>query len=130
MENSTRDSLGQRIGRFGALVAIISVLAVIIVATQRLSQDSLALLIGLSCGMGTMLPTLGLGYFILRRETSRQISAERQQAPAAIPPVIVVTPAMLPGYSNPPQRPAYSEVEPMGQSAGGQRTFTIVGGEE
>lgn len=128
MENSTRDSLNQRIGRFGALVVIVSVLAVIVVATQRLSQDSLALIVGLSCGMGAMLPTLGLGYFILRRETARQIPAERQQTPAAIPPVIVVTPSMLPGYGN-PQRPAYVEVEPVPQSQG-QRTFTIVGGEE
>ncbi|MBN2006161.1 MAG: hypothetical protein JXA21_22585 [Anaerolineae bacterium] len=130
MESSAHDSLGQRIGRFGALIAVVSVLGVIIIATQRLSQDSLALIIGLSCGISAMLPTLGLGYFILRRETSRQIPAERQQTPAAIPPVIVVTPSMLPGYNNTPQRPAYIEVEPLGQSAGGPRTFTIVGGEE
>jgi len=58
----------KRIGRFVLLMGMMSVITLVVVVTQRLSNDSLALLIGLFVGIAAMLPTIGLGVFLLRRE--------------------------------------------------------------
>ena len=127
-------SLGQRLTRFIALVSVAFAITIAVIVTHRLSQDSLALLIGLSCGVMAMLPTIVLGVMIWRREeTRRRAEAEqretmqRQQGYGA-PPVIVISPQGMPGYGYPSQHalPPDSSWVP----ARGQREFTIVGGEE
>ncbi len=123
----TREPLGKRLGRFVALIAIVFTVAVVVVVTQRLSQDSLALLIGLACGVAAMLPTLLIGIVIWRREMQQQAS----RMPTATPPVVIVTPQALPGYGM--QQPALSDGGFAWPWAGAQqptRTFTIVGDEE
>lgn len=123
-----RDSLSGRVGRFVALLGLVAVVTAVVVVTQRLSDDALALLVGLSCGVAALAPTVGLGVWLWRRqELERQREAQRSSAPAAAPPVIVVAPGALPGYGNPwvalPSPPATWEAAPA------ERKFTIVGEE-
>ncbi len=125
----TREPFGKRLGRFVALISIVFTVALVVVVTQRLSQDSLALLIGLACGVGAMLPTLLLGVVIWRREMQQQQQVSRM--PMATPPVVIVTPQGLPNYGV--QQPALSDGGFTWPWAGVQqpaRTFTIVGDEE
>ena len=125
----TREPLGKRLGRFVTLLGIVVTVTVAVIVTQRLSDDSLALLIGLACGVATMLPTLLLGVVIWRREMQQKQQASRM--PTAAPPVVIVTPQALPGYGM--QQPALSDGGFAWPWAGAQqpaRTFTIVGDEE
>ncbi len=124
----TREPLGKRLGRFMALLGVVFTVTVVVIITQRLSQDSLALLIGLACGVAAMLPTLLLGVVIWRREMQHQ---QASRMPTATPPVVIVTPQALPGYGM--QQPALSDGGFAWPWAGAQqpaRTFTIVGDEE
>ena len=120
--------LGQRIARFVALMGTTFAITAAVIVTRRLSEDSLALLIGLSCGVIAMLPALVLGFVIWRREEShRRKETQHQPGYGSAPPVIVVTPQGGPGYGYPQQAlPPDSSWVP----ARGQREFTIVGGEE
>ena len=130
MEMEMREPLGKRVGRFVALLSAVGVVVGVIVVTQRLSQDSLALLVGLTCGVAAMLPTIGLALLVWRREETRQ-QAQRQTQQAA-PPVVVVAPQALPGYGMQPSLPAPAQQSApwQWQPAANERTFTIVGGEE
>lgn len=126
-----RVPLGTRVARFVGLMGAIFAIAAAVLVTQRLSRDSLALLIGLSCGVMAMVPTMALGVFIWRREDARrEAHVERQQAYPASPPVIVVSPQALPGYG--PSRPTLSQGSDdwSWAPAQSQRRFEIVGGEE
>lgn len=131
-----REPLSKRLGRFIALLGAVGMIAGVVVVTQRLSQDSLALLVGLSCGVAAMLPTIGLALLVWRREEARQHVSHQQQA-AATPPVVVITPQGLSsgygmGYGMPPAltanapQPATWQWQP----SANERVFTIVGGEE
>ena len=130
MDMQAREPLGKRLGRFFALLGVVAVVAGVVVVTQRLSQDSLALLVGLSCGVAAMLPTIGLALLVWRREAARQQSM--RQNTQATPPVVVVAPQALPGYGMQPSLPAPAQQAApwQWQPAADQRTFTIVGGEE
>ena len=123
-----REPAGKRIGRFLALIGVVFAITLGVVVTQRLSQDSLALMVGLACGVMAMLPTILLGLMVWRREANRQ--AAQYHPPTSSPPVVVVTPQALPGYGM--QRPMYGNDNTSWQWSGAQqeRTFTIVGGEE
>ncbi|MEJ5309019.1 MAG: hypothetical protein WHX52_04545 [Anaerolineae bacterium] len=124
----TREPLGKRLGRFVALIGIVFTITLVVVVTQRLSEDSLALLIGLACGVAAMLPTLLIGIVIWRRELQQQ---QTSRLPMATPPVVIVTPQGLPNYGM--QKPALSDGGYAWPWAGVQqpvRTFTIVGDEE
>jgi hypothetical protein len=122
-----QDSLGKRIGRWATVVGSVFVIALAVVVAQRLSDDSLALLLGLGCGIAVMTPTLGLGFLLLRREWARQ-SEPVLHPQAATPQVIVVAPPALPGYGAPSPYAQPPAVWPQPANTG--RTFTIVGGEE
>jgi hypothetical protein len=127
-------ALGQRVTRFVALLGVVFAITAAIIVTRRLSQDSLALLIGLSCGVMTVMPTLGLAFIVVRREDAqrRQEShhdqAQRQFGYTGSPPVIVVAPQAMPGD----YRTALGAPNPAGSwmPQQSQRTFTIVGDEE
>ena len=128
-------SLGKRLGRFVTLIGAIFAVTAAVIITQKLSRDSLALLVGLTCGVMAMLPTLALGFLVWRREDARhqeqtQLQTQQHTQPYATPPVIVVSPQALPGTMNGQPAP-----QPSGQPwswapSQSQRSFTIVGGEE
>lgn len=123
----TREPLGKRLGRFVTLLGVVVTITVAVVVTQRLSEDSLALLIGLACGVAAMLPTMLIGIVIWRREMQQHAS---RSAPAT-PPVVIVTPQAMPGYGM--QQHALSDGGYAWPWPGAQqpaRSFTIVGDEE
>jgi hypothetical protein len=121
-------ALGQRVARFVTLLGVTFAITAAIIVTRRLSQDSLALLIGLSCGVVAMLPTIMLGFVIWRREEAQRgaEAQQRQTGYGGAPPVIVITPQAMPGYPQQQALPPNSSWVP----SHGQREFTIVGGEE
>ena len=128
---SAREPLGKRLGQFVGLMGALFVVVVAVIVTQRLSRDSLALMVGLSCGVMAMLPTLVLGFVVWRRAEARQQQQMQMQQRGPYggnPPVVVVTPQALPGYGQ----------QAMGQygdsqsynpwvPASGERSFKIVG---
>jgi len=129
-------SLGKRLGRYVTLIGAIFAVTAAVIITQQLSRDTLALLVGLTCGVMAMLPTLGLGFLIWRREDARHQEQTRLQTqqqhtqPYATPPVIVVSPQALPGTMN-GQPALQSSGQPWSWAPSqSQRSFTIVGGEE
>ena len=107
-----------------------------IVVTQRLSQDSLALLIGLSCGIATMLPTLAIGAFLWHREHNRRKERNMQQRmtweqrQSSNPPIIVVSPTGVPGYGH--QQPMLTDQQSPWSwaSSRGKRDFKVIGSSE
>ena len=126
-----REPLRKRFGRFVAMIGLVFAVTLAVVVTQRLSQDSLALIVGLTCGVAAMLPTILLVLFVWRREMTRQTAAQHSMSPT--PPVVVVAPQALPGYG--PQQPGYNYGNPnaawqWGGAPQPERTFTMVGGEE
>ncbi len=133
MEGQVRGSLRQRLGRFVALLGIVFIVTMVVVVTQRLSDDALALLIGVGVGVLALVPTLALGWLVLRREMRREQSPLPHN-PTLNPPVVVVTPQALPGYGMPqaalPNSQPPQMAVPWQQPAMSHRTFTIVGGEE
>ncbi len=127
--------LGQRLARFVALMGATFAITAAVIVTRRLSEDSLALLIGLSCGVMAMLPTLALGFIVWRREDAQRCETAQQQEQSqrqfgypGMPPVIVVAPQAMPtDYQRAfgaPNATAPWMPQP------GHRTFTIVGDEE
>ncbi len=120
------EPFGQRLRRFFTLMGGIFVISTVVVVTQRLSGETLALLIGLLCGVVVMLPLLLFLAWLWRRQD--EAVREKLHTPAAAsPPVIVVMPPALPGYGA-IQQPALPDV--MGAWGSGERKFTIVGGED
>jgi hypothetical protein len=124
-----REPVGKRIRRFVLLIATVFTVTVAVVVTQRLSNDALAMLIGLSAGVVVMLPFVALLFLIWRRQ-ERQVREQYQSRSASHnPPVVVVTPPGLSGYGQ--QRPALQDGarSQWSMSAPAERKFTIVGGE-
>jgi Na+/proline symporter len=132
-ENGTYEQysepLSKRIGRFVTLMGLVFAISGGVVVTQRLSEDTLALLLGLSCGIAAMLPTVLLGGLWLKRELGQRNVVQQTPAQAAMqPPVVVVTPQALPGYGQAPYAALSAPVSSQWQSVPTQREFKIVGG--
>ena len=132
----TQESLGKRLGRFMVMMGTIFFITIAVLISERLSSDSLALLLGLSCGVGTMIPTLLLGVWVWRREENRRRQHEqaRRQAGGSMPtspPLVVVAPQALPAYTQQPVLPQYqAQTLAWNATETTKRNFTIVGGEE
>jgi hypothetical protein len=126
---SQPEPLGKRVGRFIILVGIVFAISAGVVVTQRLSEDALALMVGLSCGIAAMLPTVLLGGFWLKRELNIRKSVQRLPEQTALqPPVIVVTPQTLPGYGQASAAALSAPVPSQWQPVNTAREFKIVGG--
>jgi len=126
MEN--REPLGKRVGRFLAWMGGLFAITMGVIVTQRLSEDALALMLGLVFGVGLMMPLLALVIFVWRREAARG-QAQRHTTGAQSPVVVVTPPAMPSGY-NQPWSTLRQDTASMWQMAPAKRDFTIVGGEE
>jgi hypothetical protein len=125
------EPLGKRLGRFMALMGTVFMVTVGIVVTQRLSADALAMLIGMVFGLLAMLPLVGLIALLWRRDATRRTTTSAPlPAQAPSPPVIVVSPAALPQYSNQPQAWREQSATMLWANAPNERQFTIVGGTE
>ena len=111
--------------RYLAALSLIIVTALLLVIGFRLSQDAVAVIVGIGLGVVATLPTsLVLIYMIMRRDQSsigqHQSGFSNQQQP----PVIIVNGGQQPGLpTNSPTQPGY----PMSLPA--PRTFTIIGEE-
>ena len=131
-QEAPRVSLGKRLARFATLIGVLFAIGAAVIVTQKLSQDALALVVGLTCGVMAMVPTLALGAFLWRRD-HRQTPTERlQDRPPSYqsPPVIVVTPQALPGQQGGRYPNGGYDGGQAWMPANGQREFTIVGQEE
>ena len=96
-----RPRLGQRLGRFVALVGVVFAVVVAVVVVQRLSDDTLALIIGLLLAGVPLLAIIGLLIFVLARRGQRQPPQQM-----TIPPIIMQIPqqpqqSALPDYGLP-----------------------------
>lgn len=122
------EPLGKRIGYFIMLLSVVFAISAGVIVTQRLSQDSLALLIGLSCGVAAMLPTVGVFVLWMRREDSRRKETHPQSITQGQPQVIIVAPQALPGYGQGYSNGMQTALPPQWQTAAPEREFKIVGG--
>jgi hypothetical protein len=92
-----------------------------VIVSNRLSDESLAVLAGAVCGVGAAIPTSLLIVAVARRRDEPRVQPTMPQG--AYPPVVVVTP---PGGQ---QRPNTWDAFPPALSAPMQRHFTVVGDE-
>ncbi len=96
-----RPRLGQRLGRFVALVGVVFAVVAAVAVIQRLSDDTLALIIGLLLAGVPLLAIIGLLIFVLARRGQRQPPQQM-----TIPPIIMQIPQQpqqlaLPDYGLP-----------------------------
>lgn len=131
------EPMGKRIGRFVTLIGFVFAVSGGVVVTQRLSEDALALLLGLSCGVAAMVPTVVLGGLWIKRELGQRTPSNPPLSQGmGQPQVIVVTPQALPGnglyngynYGQSPQGALSAPIPAQWQSVPAQREFKIVGG--
>jgi len=115
------EPLRYRLRRFLALLGLILAIIAVVLVVSRLSQDTLALLLGLFCGVGVMLPLVLFLFWHWRRQEKMHFR-ERSREADARPPVVVVMPPVPSGYAA--QRPE------LWASPSPEREFTIVGSEE
>lgn len=123
-----REPVGKRIKRFLTLIGIVFAITVGVIVTQRLSNDALALLIGLAAGVVVMVPLVALLFYVLRRQEIQR-REEIQSSSRTQPQIVVVSPPALPGYGS--NRPAVWDQARQSnwQMSRAEREFTIVGGE-
>jgi uncharacterized membrane protein len=90
------EPVGQRVGRFLALLLIIFVVVAAVVVTQRLAAETLALIVGLLMAGVPLLAIIILGGLIIARRP------RRDNQTMTIPPIIVQMPqqpqSALPDY--------------------------------
>ncbi len=107
----------------GVFVAIISF---------RLSTDALSILVGVILGMATLLPTLAIVGFLLKKNQDAMIANQAQPHSQPQPPVIVVSGGMMPAQFASPQsqhnQRAQSMLPPPVQTP--PRKFHLMGYEE
>jgi len=115
-----RPRLGQRIGRFIALMGVVFAVTMAVVVIQRLSDDTLALIIGLLLAGVPLLTIIGLLIFVLARRGQRQPPQQ-----VMIPPIIM----QIPQQPQPPALPDYGlPWEGTAQRTGG-RQWEVIGEE-
>jgi hypothetical protein len=116
-----REAVGKRIGRFVLWCGMLFAMSAGIIAASRLSQDSLALAIGIAIGTVVGLVPVGVGLVVLtmwmrQRERPRRKEPEAVQGPQQ--PVIVV---------QVPPVGAYQPSLPGSSWDVGQRSFEVIG---
>lgn len=119
-----QDTIKSKISQFIALVTIVATICGMVIISQKLSDDSIALLTGLVCGVGAMLPTVALGVFLLRREDKKKV---QQQLPPQPPVIVVAGGNAIPGYGPQNSLPYYDNESQPWPARRSQRDFHIVG---
>jgi len=124
MHNRDTTSLGQRLGRFFMLLGAIFGITAAVVVTQRLSDDALALVIGLLLAGIPLLALVGILMFLLIRQAQRRPVQPQQQQ--VIPPIILQMPQQP---QQPPPLPDYGTQWDIPQRTGEQRQWDVIGDE-
>lgn len=117
-------SLRQRLGRFMTLLGVVFTVVAAVVVVQRLSDDTLALIIGLLLAGAPLSVVIGLLVYLLTRRTSTQRQPSSQQM--TIPPVIV----QLPPQSQTPTLPDHGVPWDDSTPRTTSRQWEVIGGEE
>lgn len=86
------DSIAQRMGKFLALLVIVFAIVTAVVVTQRLSDDSLALIIGLLLAGIPLLALIIVLIFILFRISQRAPQPAQGAQQMMLPPIILQMP--------------------------------------
>ncbi len=123
------NDLGARVGRFFMLMGVLFALSLGVVVADRLSRDTLALLIGLALGAVMLLPLTAFLLLLWRRQ-ERRLSAQMEMQAAtrsASPPVIVVAPPMYGTPHQPTRALQQDALSAWEQAPRSQRAFTFVG---
>ncbi len=120
------------------VVGVIFAVALAVVIGNRMSADAMAVVVGVTCGIGASVPTcLFLVWALVRRTREMAAGAQgygRNGVGVNYPPVVVVNP----GYGAQNYGPALGMIAPPpgqltgtnGELAGGPRSFKVVGDEE
>lgn len=122
-KNEYKTNVGQRIGRFLLLVGLVFAIVAAVVATQRFSTDTLALIAGLVIG-GALLavPFLAAAWVVVRVWDYR----ERRKAPTqsyTVPPVVLQMPQQ-PTQALPDYRETWQQSQPRAA-----RSWEVIGDE-
>jgi hypothetical protein len=83
------ETIGQRLGRFVALLGIVFVIALAVIVSQRFSAETLALIVGLLLAGVPLLAVVGLLFFVLIRQGRRPRNEPQQMM---MPPIIMQMP--------------------------------------
>jgi len=116
--------LRQRLTRFVTLLGIVFAITVAVVVTQRLSDDALALLVGLLIAGVPLLVLVSLLLFLLLRQPPRRPIQPQQQV---IPPIILQIPPTA--SATPPALPDYGTRWDLPEETKGQRQWDVIGEE-
>jgi len=119
-ERGVRHNPWGRLKLFVALVAVAFAVALAVMISNRLSDESLAVLAGAVCGVGAAIPTSLLVVAIARRREEPRAQPTVPQG--MYPPVVVVAPPTAQPWPD-GWNPALSSLR-----APIQRQFTVVGG--
>ena len=119
-ERGVRHNPWGRLKLFVALVAVAFAVTLAVMISNRLSDESLAVLAGAVCGVGAAIPTSLLVVAIARRREEPRAQPTVPQG--MYPPVVVVAPPTAQPWPD-GWNPALSSLR-----APIQRQFTVVGG--
>lgn len=112
------------VGRFLAIVGAAFCLTLAIVIVRELSNDALAVAIGVACGMAAGIPATTLLYIALARRFRRAEDEGHSGQRGAVPPLIIVQ-----GYASPPALPQEPWLAPPEEPRPRGRV-RLVGGED
>jgi len=119
-ERGVRHNPWGRLKLFVALVAVAFAVALAVMISNRLSDESLAVLAGAVCGVGAAIPTSLLVVAIARRREEPRAQPTVPQG--MVPPVVVVAPPAAQPWPDGWNPASLSWRAPI------QRQFTVVGG--
>jgi len=119
-ERGVRHNPWGRLKLFVALVAVAFAVTLAVMISNRLSDESLAVLAGAVCGVGAAIPTSLLVVAIARRREEPRAQPTVPQG--MVPPVVVVAPPAAQPWPDGWNPASLSWRAPI------QRQFTVVGG--
>jgi O-antigen ligase len=117
----------ERLARFLMLCGALATIALVVIVTERLSDDALSLALGVAIGVvAILIPlalTLAIVYVVYRLSSRAQPQSYAQ--PTSPQPQLLV----MPSYQLPPPSGGYDPTVFAPQLASRQRRFTVIGGD-
>ncbi len=112
--------------RYFIILSVVTILALIILVGLKLSQDAIAVIVGVGLGILASIPTSVLLFFVLTRHDRANAKMLQNQQPGGLPPN-QQPPVIIVNGGNPPGLKAGQS--PYQMNVPSPRTFTIVGEE-